>query len=492
MAIKIYKTGNYIVFDNGVNTPIENLAENTKVTSVETSTGLKYQFIDTLTSSKICEYLLSDITDENGAAYSDFETWKDSNTGTSGGSGGSSGGLTNTELRATPVTIIGSETNGGTPSGKGIMIAARTTGGQIVFLEANASGHLNISDGGGSITIDNSDLSLIQSYFKAEDSQAISGDKGLPLLAMRQLADTTSTDADGDYTLLKIDEEGRVKVATKPASFVLVQSNITANAQTSFCDVSRASNVMISMVAASLVGHNVTFEGSIDSTDGSNGNWFGIQVIRSNANTIETVSGVLAATPAYAWEASVNGLSFVRVRATAHGSGTATWKFQRGSYATEPIPAAQISGTQPVSGTVTANIGTGSIAAGTNAIGDVGLQARGNATGAPTGFSINSPATPIGQIVKAGAGRMFSLQLSNANAASRYLKVFNATSVTMGTTSALFEIEIPPGRIPVSVSIPLAVGLTTGIAIAITGARGLTDNTTITTANEVTGFGTFA
>ena len=204
-------------------------------------------------------------------------------------------------------------------------------------------------------------LAAILAAYKAEDSAAVSGDLGLPLLAMRQLADTTSTNADGDYTLIKIDEEGRVKVATKPASFTLVTGDIVANAGTVFCDVSRASNVMISVVATSLVGHNVTFEGSIDSTTGTDGNWFGIQVIRTNANTIELTSGVLAATPGYAWEASVNGLSFIRVRATAHTSGTATWKFQRGSYATEPIPAAQVSATQPVSGTVTATVANATV-----------------------------------------------------------------------------------------------------------------------------------
>lgn len=183
----------------------------------------------------------------------------------------------------------------------------------------------------------------------AEDSAHVSGDFGLPMFGIRQAADTVSTSADGDYTLWKFDEEGRGKVATKPASFAIVTSAITASAQTAFCDVSRASNVMIAMVATTLVGHNSTFEGSIDSTNGTDGAWFAIQVVRTNANTIELTTGVLAATPAYAWEASVNGLSFIRVRATAHTSGTATWKFQRGSYATEPVPAAQVTATQPVS-----------------------------------------------------------------------------------------------------------------------------------------------
>ena len=41
----------------------------------------------------------------------------------------------------------------------------------------------------------------------------------------------------------------------------------------------------------------------------------------------------------------------MRIRCTVAvtASAIATWTIQRGSYATEPIPAAQISGTQPVS-----------------------------------------------------------------------------------------------------------------------------------------------
>lgn len=86
-----------------------------------------------------------------------------------------------------------------------------------------------------------------------------------------------------------------------------------------------------------------------------NGTWFTIQAVRTNANTIETATGVLAAAPAYGWELSVNALRWVRIRATAHTSGTMTWMLQPGSYATEPIPAIQ---THAVSGTVTSNIGT--------------------------------------------------------------------------------------------------------------------------------------
>jgi hypothetical protein len=303
---------------------------------------------------------------------------------------------------------------------------------------------------------------------------------------MRQLADTTSTSDDGDYTLLKVDEEGRVKVATKPASFALVTGNITANAQTVFADVSRASNVQIHMVASSLVGHNATFEGSIDSTNGTDGAWFAIQVVRSNANTIELTSGVLAATPAYAWEASVNGLSFIRVRATAHTSGTATWKFQRGSYATEPIPAAQVSGTQPVSGTVTANIGTGSIAAGTNAIGDVGLQARANAPGAMTGSKVLTAASTNATLLKATAGRVFSICLTNTTASVRVLHMHNMTTTpTVGSSIPTYSVVIPANG-TVQWHSPLGRAHTTGISYSIT--TGIADlDATATAVGDVIG-----
>ncbi len=337
-------------------------------------------------------------------------------------------------------------------------------------------------------------ITSIDSYYKAEDSPSVSGDKGLPLLAVRQLSDTTSTDTDGDYTLLKIDEEGRLKVSAKPASYPDITGDIT-NIQATIGtpvaggtvsgDVSRASNVML-FCTGTFAGVNVTFEGSLEATGDTN--WFGVQAVRSNANTVETTTGALSAQPVYGWELSVNALKRIRVRATARTSGTQSWRIVQGTYATEPIPAIQTTGTQAVSLTSTTIT---AISAGTTAIGDFGLQARANATGAPTPVAINSPATPVGQIIKAGAGRVFSFHLSNSNASPRFLKVFNATAVTMGTTSALYEIEIPANRVPVTISLPLSAGATTGFAVAVTGARGLTDNTAIT-LNDVTGFATFA
>jgi hypothetical protein len=199
-------------------------------------------------------------------------------------------------------------------------------------------------------------LTTIAGTIQNHNSPFVDGSPGQVMLGKRRDSDTTLV-ADGDLNTINLDEEGRLKVATKPASYAPVTGNVTSATSTVFANVERFSNVMIHCTGT-FAGVNCTFEGSLNSTNGTDGAWFGVQAIRSNANTIETTTGVLAAAPAYAWELSVNALKYFRIRATAWTSGTQVWTLIPGTYATEPIPGAQISGTQPVSGTVTAGAGT--------------------------------------------------------------------------------------------------------------------------------------
>jgi hypothetical protein len=166
---------------------------------------------------------------------------------------------------------------------------------------------------------------------------------------VRRDADTTPVSADNDVQPFVFDEAGRLKTSTYPASIASYTDNITVNGDTVSLDVSRYSNLMIHC-KGTFSTVNCTFEGSIDGGT----TWFAVQGVRTNANTIELTTGNMSAAPAYAWELSVNALTNFRVRATAYTSGTQVWVFQAGIYATEPIPAAQVSATQPVSGTVTA------------------------------------------------------------------------------------------------------------------------------------------
>lgn len=303
---------------------------------------------------------------------------------------------------------------------------------------------------------------LLDSVVKTEDAAASDGDKGIALLALRQSADSVSTSSDGDYANLKTDEEGRLKVATKPASYPDITGDITA-VQASIStpvaggtvsgDVSRASNIM-AFCTGTFSGVNVTFEGSLEASGDSN--WFGIQAVRSNANTIETSTGNLSAQPAYGWEMSVNALKRVRVRCTARTSGTQSWRFVQGTYATEPIPAAQVSATQPVSGSVTATPATA------------------------TASAVNSAANTNATSIKTSAGSVYSVTASNINAAARFVKLYNlASAPTVGTSTPVLTIPVPANSV-VNVSFG-ATGYRfgTGIALAITGAAADSDTTAV-------------
>lgn len=327
------------------------------------------------------------------------------------------------------------------------------------------------------LPVTSASLSALASAVKIEDTASASGDPGVVILAQRRDTDASAADADGDYVTLKMDEAGRLKVAVQPASYPLTTGNITSATSTVPVNVARVSNVMV-YVAGTFAGVNFTFEGSLNSTNGTDGNWFTVQAVRSNANTIETASGVLGAPPAYGWELSVNGLNWFRVRATAWTSGTATIQIQPGAYATEPIPAAQISGTQPVSFTQPA------LVAGAALIGDVGIQVRANATGAASIHHIVSAATTNVAQIKATAGRIYGYCLSNTTATWQYLKLHNVASATAGS-GVVMTVGLPPNG-KAECSIPSGIAFATAISRSIvTGAADA--DATATTLNAVVG-----
>lgn len=304
---------------------------------------------------------------------------------------------------------------------------------------------------------------------KAEDSAANTGDFGFPLLAMRSSTDDVTTSNDGDYTLLKVDEEGRVKVSSKPASYPDITGNITAVQATIGTpvaggtvagDVSRASNIM-AFCSGTFSTVNCTFEGSLETTGDTN--WFTIQAVRSNANTIETATGNLSAQPTYAWEMSVNALKRVRVRATARTSGTQSWRFVQGTYATEPIPAIQTTATQAVSLTSTTV----------------------NPVVPATPYILNSAASENAALILTGTSGLQAFYATNTGATVAFVKLYNKAS-TAPTSS-----DVPAMILPVPAAVAGVAGVCTlpigfsgfrfalGLGIRITGAVADNDTTAV-------------
>lgn len=132
-------------------------------------------------------------------------------------------------------------------------------------------------------------------------------------------------------------------------------------------------------------------------------------------------------------------------------------------------------GTTTVSGTVTANIGTGAVAAGANLIGDVGQQYRANATGAATVRNIVSAASTNATNLKTAAGRVVGFSFANTNAAWRYVKLHNAVAnpPVAGTTAVAMTIAVPPNGVTNNA---FEGGLAFGTGLGFTIVTGSADN----------------
>ena len=271
--------------------------------------------------------------------------------------------------------------------------------------------------------------------------------------------------ADGQVAPLTANLDGRLRVASKPGYFPPVSGNLTALGNTLVVNVTDASNVILHIKntgTVAMAAGAFVFEGSVDSTDGSDGTWFVVQAVRSDSNTIETgrATSSLAAGQGqlYAWELSVNALRWFRVRCSTAvtASSIATWTAIRGTYATEPIPAIQ---THAVTGS--GNFNTIPAVAGA--------------------YALTTAASTNAAVVKASAGNIFEISVFNSTAATIYVRLYNkATAPTVGTDVPLVVIPVAANALANIEFGALGKRFATGIAIAVTAAAGNTDATAVT------------
>ena len=148
------------------------------------------------------------------------------------------------------------------------------------------------------------------------------------------------------------------------------------------------------------------------------------------------------------------------------------------------IAGMRTQGTQaplPVQVTSSASLTIGNLPAtpaGTNLIGDSGVQYRANATGAASGAHIVSAATTNATIIKASPGRVVGFCLSNTNAAYRYVKFHNITTTPTVGTGVVRTIAIPP-NFNISVAFDGGIAFTTGIGITIVTGSADSDTTAV-------------
>lgn len=269
---------------------------------------------------------------------------------------------------------------------------------------------------------------------------------------------------DGQVDALSMNPDGRLRVASKPGFFPTVSAELATVGQAIPVDVIDASNVVLhakNTGTAAMAAGAFIFEASLDSTTGTDGTWFAIQAVRSNANTIELATGTLAlainAGTVYSWELSVNAFRWFRVRCTTAttANSIATWTIVRGTYATEPIPAIQNHG---ITGAVTVTPTT------------------------PTLNTINSAASTNATIVKNAASTLYDAQVFNASAAKVFVKYYNkATAPVPGTDLPILVIPCDAGSMATPSFGTMGYRFSAGIGVAITAGAASNDTAAVAT-----------
>lgn len=221
----------------------------------------------------------------------------------------------------------------------------------------------------------------------------------------------------------------------------------------------------------------------------------GAQGLRIKLST--AITGTGTTTPNYAL------LAYAPVQQTVLGAGSATIGALT---ANQSINVAQIAGTSTATGNGTASAGCArvTIASDNTAFTTNATQSGtwtvqpGNTANSTPWLVTPTPATSGGYSisralsansnnatnVKGSAGQVFGWYLYNANAAVRYLKLYNkATSPTVGTDTPVMTIPIPPGS-AANVEFGNGIPFGTGIGFGIVTGVADNDNTSVA-ANEI-------
>jgi hypothetical protein len=114
------------------------------------------------------------------------------------------------------------------------------------------------------------------------------------------------------------------------------------------------------------------------------------------------------------------------------------------------------------------------------------LDGDANANSGGALYGLVAPGTPAATAIKTTPGSIAWIHATNDTTGPVYLKFYNLAtgSVTLGSTSCLFQCEIPGNASSTgagfTVSLAIPIPFTTAITYAVTGAISFTDNTSIT------------
>jgi hypothetical protein len=279
-----------------------------------------------------------------------------------------------------------------------------------------------------------------------------------------------------------------VNAGTWPPNFPVIQGDVVNGGDNVPVDVETASNVIIHVkntgTAADAAGV-VIFEGSINSTTGVDGDWFLIQAARTDSNVVETGRGASAlaagAAQSYAWEASVAGIRWFRVRSVVASTALSKmhWYISPTADGSDPLPAIQPN-TVSIAGTPSVSIsGTPVVALS----GTPNVAIPGGVVQTPgVGISIilQGAASINATLVKGASAQLMEISVFNPTAAVIYLKLYNKASAPAPATDVGLLMDVIP--VPVNGRVGIEYGnlgkrFPAGLALATTTGPANTDAT---------------
>jgi hypothetical protein len=165
-------------------------------------------------------------------------------------------------------------------------------------------------------------------------------------------------------------------------------------------------------------------------------------------------------------------------RQTALNTANIPAQGQAAMASSTPVAIASNQSAVPVSGTVTANLGTGT-----------GLfqPQAGTAGGAtPYFFAAAGGANQDATVIKASAGTLYNITATNNTASQRYIWLYNVASGATSASTVVYGIALPANTTGsgATISIPVGMAFSTGISFRITtGVPG--SSTAAASANDV-------
>lgn len=213
-----------------------------------------------------------------------------------------------------------------------------------------------------------------------------------------------------------------------------------------------------------------TLDGTSKATVGANG----LKVDGSGAT--QPVSGTVTANAGTgSFTVAQSTASNLKVDLSGTGANSTALKVD-GSAVTQPVSGTFWQATQPVSGTVTANLGTG-----TGSVVVTPTATDNSLTASKVVCAASTNATSV----KASAGKIYRIDAFNSDTVGYWVKFYNkASAPTVGTDVPVATKYVPAGGGFVLQS-TTGIPYTTGIAIATTLLATDADTTVVTNANKL-------